>query len=531
MAIKDILVPDIGDYDNVDVIEVFVKSGDSIKEEDALVTLETDKASMDIPSPFSGKIKDVKVKVGDKVSEGSLIFTVNTEASEDGAKEAPKTEAKKEEKPKASQKSQTIEVKVPDIGDYDGVDVIEVSVKPGDTINEEDSLVTLETDKASMEVPSSDSGVVKSVKIKVGDKVSQGDVILTLEVTGSASVSSDTPVKEEKTEISQSTKTEDKPAQAIAPTQALSPVVNQNIHAGPSVRRLARILGIDLARVPASGSKNRITKEDCYNYVKNSLNQVQSGQVSIGGGELNLLADPKVDFAKYGEIETQALTRINKISAKNLHRNWVKIPHVTFWDDADITDLEAFRKSKKAEAEKQGVKITPVAFLVKAAAKALAEFPRINSSLSEDGENLVIKKYIHIGVAVDTPNGLLVPVIQDVDKKGLYQIATELMDLVKRGREGKIKPDEMKGGCFSISSLGILGTTGFTPIINMPEVAILGVSKSEMKPVYDGKGGFIPRLMLPLSLSVDHRVIDGALAAKFLTRFNQILSDLRELIL
>ncbi|MCF6766753.1 dihydrolipoyllysine-residue acetyltransferase [Thiotrichales bacterium 19S11-10] len=529
MAIKEIHVPDIGDYQNVDVIEVSVAPGDVINEEDSLLTLETDKASMEVPAPFGGTIKEVLVKVGDKVSEGSLIVKVES-ATE-------KTDATLQEEPKQTEatsstpSTQTVEVKVPDIGDYQGVDVIEISVSSGDIIKEEDSLITLETDKASMEVPSPLGGTVKDILIKIGDKVSEGDVILTVD-SADAAPAIETSSEKKSSPAQQS---ESKPTQMTSTSNAPQPtgaILNTEVYAGPAVRRLARILGIDLQRVPATGNKGRITKEDCYNYVKSSLNQVQSGQVSTsGGGELNLLADPVVDFSKYGDVETQALTRINKISAKNLHRNWVKIPHVTFWDDADITELEVFRKSKKASAEKEGVKITAVSFLVKAAAKALAAYPRMNSSLSPDGENLVLKKYFHIGVAVDTPNGLLVPIIRDVDQKGLLDIARELMDIIKRGREGKIKPDEMKGASFSISSLGILGTTGFTPIINMPEVAILGVSKSQMKPVYDGKGGFSPRLMLPLSLSVDHRVIDGALAAQFLTYYCQILGDLRELIL
>ena len=530
MAIKEIHVPDIGDYDNVDVIEVSVAVGDTINEEDSLITLETDKASMEVPAPFGGTVKEVLVNVGDKVSEGSLIVKVESEDSNDSetdASEGSSTSSSDQDSPKS--KIESVEVKVPDIGDYDNVDVIEVNVAAGDTIQEEDSLITLETDKASMEVPSSHSGVVKSVNINVGDKVSQGDVILIVEAEVSSSESTakaDKPKKESSTPA-KSQKTQNQPSQNAQPQG----VVNKNYHAGPAVRRLARILGIDLTRVPATGNKSRITKEDCYNYVKQSLNQVQSGQVGSGGAGLDLLDDPVVDFAKYGEVETQALTRINKLTAKNLHRNWVKIPHVTFWDDADITELEEFRKSKKTEAEKLGIKITPVAFLVKACATALHSYPRMNSSLSADGENLIVKKYFHIGVAVDTPNGLLVPVVRDADKKGVYEIAKDLMDLIKRGREGKIKPDEMKGATFSISSLGILGTTGFTPIINMPEVAILGVSKSQIKPVFDGKDSFNPRLMLPLSLSVDHRVIDGALAAQFLTHLCQVLSDLRETIL
>ncbi|MFZ9034599.1 MAG: dihydrolipoyllysine-residue acetyltransferase [Francisellaceae bacterium] len=528
MSLEKILVPDIGDYKEVDVIEVNVNVGDRIEAEDSLITLETDKASMEVPAPVSGVIKEIKINVGDKVSEGDLIILVETDGAESNESQAKsddaQTEAKSEDEPKAG--TTVIEVKVPDIGDYKEVDVIEVNVSAGDSVAAEDSLITLETDKASMEVPAPQAGRIVELKIKIGDKVSEGDLILTLEVAGAlkASTSQKQPEQKEQKQPAPSV-SEDKPAQQVSVAEDID---NSNAHASPAVRRLARILGVDLSKVVASGRKGRITKEDCEAYIKRAVTAVQSGGVASGG--LDLLPDPVVDFAKFGEIDEQPLSRINKLSARNLARNWVKIPHVTFYDDADITDLEDFRKAKKAEAEKLGVKITPLAFLIKAAAKALQSYPRFNSSLSADGESLIVKKYYHIGFAADTPRGLVVPVIKDADKKGIYEISSEIADLAKKARDGKLKPEDMQGASFTISSLGVLGTTAFTPIINMPEVAIMGVSKAAIKPHWDGKS-FIPRTKLPLSLSTDHRVIDGALAAQFLTKYCAILSDLREMLL
>lgn len=522
-AIVDVEVPDIGDYDSVDVIEVSVAVGDEIAEEDSLITLETDKASMEVPSPVAGKVVEIITKVGDKVSQGSLILKVETGASASAPTQAPAQQATSAQP--ASE--EVIDVKVPDIGDYDSVDVIEVSVAVGDTIAEEDSLITLETDKASMEVPSPVAGEVVEIITKVGDKVSQGSLILKVKTKGAAPVAAPSqPAKQE------APKQESKPlAPAPAQTNVNDYAVdNSNAHASPAVRKLARILNVDLSKVKATGRKGRVTKEDCYNYIKHAVTQVQTGKVAASGSGLDLLDDPVVDFAKFGEIETQPLTRINKISAKNLHRNWVKIPHVTFYDDADVTDLEEFRKSKKAFSEKTGIKITPLSFLVKAAAVALQEFPRMNSSLSNDGENLILKKYYNIGFAADTPAGLMVPVIKDADKKGIVEISKDIMELAGKARDGKLGAKDMTGATFTISSIGVLGTTAFTPIINMPEVAIMGVSKTAVKPVWNGKE-FEPRTMLPLSMSADHRVIDGALAAKFLTRYCQILSDLREIIM
>jgi pyruvate dehydrogenase E2 component (dihydrolipoamide acetyltransferase) len=521
--VVDVEVPDIGDYDSVDVIEVSVSVGDEVAEEDSLITLETDKASMEVPSPVAGKVVEILTKVGDKVSQGSLILKVETGAAQESS---DSQEAEASAPTKVSEEE--IDVEVPDIGDYDSVDVIEVSVKVGDKIEEEDSLITLETDKASMEVPSPVAGEVTQVITKVGDKVSQGSVILKVKIQGSAPAQTSQAFKQEKPQTSK--KQEPKPTSPAQNSVNEYEVDNSNAHASPAVRKLARILNVDLKKVKATGRKGRVTKEDCYNYIKHAVTQVQSGKVAASGSGLDLLDDPVIDFSKFGEIETQPLTRINKISAKNLHRNWVKIPHVTFYDDADVTDLEEFRKSKKAFAEKAGVKITPLSFLVKAAAVALQEFPRMNSSLSNDGENLILKKYYNIGFAADTPAGLMVPVIKDADKKGIIEISKDIMELAGKARDGKLGSKDMTGATFTISSIGVLGTTAFTPIINMPEVAIMGVSKTAVKPIWNGKE-FEPRTMLPLSMSADHRVIDGALAAKFLTRYSQILSDLREIIM
>ncbi|AIT09948.1 pyruvate dehydrogenase [Candidatus Francisella endociliophora] len=520
--IVDVKVPDIGDYDAAEIIEISVKVGDDIEEEDSLITLETDKASMEVPSSASGKVTELAVKVGDKVGEGDLILKVETGASASASAQDAQQSAP------AQASEEVVDVEVPDIGDYDSVDVIEVSVAVGDKVEEEDSLITLETDKASMEVPSPVSGEVVEVITKVGDKVSQGSLILKVKTQGSAPAQASSQSVLAKQEAPKQA-----PQKVQTPVQSSVneyEVDNSNAHASPAVRKLARILNVDLSKVKATGRKGRVTKEDCYNYIKHAVTQVQTGKVAASGSGLDLLDDPVVDFSKFGEIETQPLTRINKISAKNLHRNWVKIPHVTFYDDADVTDLEEFRKAKKGFAEKMGVKITPLSFLVKAAAVALQEFPRMNSSLTNDGENLVLKKYYNIGFAADTPAGLMVPVIKDADKKGIIEISKDIMELAGKARDGKLGSKDMSGATFTISSIGVLGTTAFTPIINMPEVAIMGVSKTAVKPIWNGKE-FEPRTMLPLSMSADHRVIDGAMAAKFLTRYSQILSDLREIIM
>lgn len=549
----EVKVPDIGDYKDIPVIEVLVKAGDTVEKEQSLITLESDKATMDVPSPASGTVKEVKVKVGDNVSEGVLVLVL-----EGGAAAAPAAApAAKEEKaapaaaqaaapapaaaaaaPAASGGVQT--VKVPDIGDYKDVPVIEIGVKVGDRVEKEQSLVTLESDKATMDVPSPVAGIVKEIKVKVGDNVSEGAEIIVVEVEGAAAAAPAPAAKapaEQPSDAPQAAPAKAAPAAPSALAQA--PIIpageggsRRPSHASPSVRKFARELGVDVARVAGSGPKGRITQADITAFVKG----VMSGQTAApaaaaapaNGAGLNLLPWPKVDFTKFGPIDAQPLSRIKKISGANLHRNWVMIPHVTNNDEADITDLEALRVQLNKENEKAGVKFTMLAFVIKAVVAALKKFPAFNASL--DGDNLVFKQYFHIGFAADTPNGLVVPVIRDADKKGLVDIAKEMTELSKLAREGKLKPDQMQGGCFSISSLGGIGGTHFTPIINAPEVAILGLSKSAMKPVWDGKQ-FVPRLTLPLSLSYDHRVIDGAAAARFNAYLGQILGDFRRVIL
>lgn len=518
MALQDVFVPDIGNYKNVDIIEVLVKIGDEIKAEQSLISLETDKATMEVPAPIAGIVKAIKVKVGDKVSQGDLILQVETMDAK--ATATPKEETKAEA---PVQNDTPQELRVPDIGNYKNVNVIEVAIKVGDVIKKEQSLLTLETDKATMEVPSSMSGTITEIKIKAGDKVSQGDLIGLIKADSTSTTVTPTTQKQ-----TASTAAPSKPTPAIPATIA-TPIINNNgyIHAGPAVRQFARELGADLSRIGGTGMKGRLTREDVVRFVKAELTKAAQGG---GGAGLNLLPDPQVDFAEFGSVKIEKLPRIKKISGANLYRNWVRIPHITLFDEADITDLEALRKAKKAETEQQGIKLTPLAFLVKVVASSLKEYPLINSSLSNDGESLVHKDYVHVGVAVDTPNGLYVPVIRNADQKGILNIAKELSELSKRAKEGKIKPEEMKGGTFTISSLGSLGSTAFTPIINMPEVGILGVSKSEIKPKWDG-AEFKPRLMLPLSLSLDHRVVDGAEGARFLTFLSKALANLSELLL
>ncbi|WMO14600.1 pyruvate dehydrogenase complex dihydrolipoyllysine-residue acetyltransferase [Pseudoalteromonas piscicida] len=529
--VKEVHVPDIGG-DEVEVTEILVAAGDVVEEEQSLITVEGDKASMEVPAPFAGTIKEVKINAGDKVSTGSLIFIFEVAGSGDVPATTEVAEAPAEEQAPAA--SAEKEVHVPDIGG-DEVEVTEIMVAVGDSVEEEQSLITVEGDKASMEVPAPFAGTIKEIKVNAGDKVSTGSLIFVFEVKGAA------PAPQA------AAKTEAKSAQSAAPAaKSEAPkasaqkddfVANdQYAHASPVVRRLAREFGVNLARVKGTGRKNRVLKEDVQNYVKELVKQVESGQIAkggnTGGGELGLIPWPKVDFSKFGEIEEKKLSRINKLSGANLHRNWVQIPHVTQFDEADITELEAFRKEQNvlAEKKKMGVKITPLVFVMKAAAKALEEFPTFNSSLSEDGESLILKKYVHIGIAVDTPNGLVVPVVRDVNKKGIIEISRELMEISKKARDGKLTSADMQGGCFTISSLGGIGGTAFTPIVNAPEVAILGVSKSDFKPKWNGKE-FEPRLMVPLSCSYDHRVIDGALAARFTVTLANYLSDIRQLVM
>jgi len=531
-ASKNVEVPDIG-ADEVEVTEMLVKVGDKVEAEQSLITVEGDKASMEVPAPFAGTVKEIKVSTGDKVSTGSLImvFEVAGAAGETAAPAEASQPAAASAQPGGSQ-----EVNVPDIGG-DEVKVTEVMVKVGDKVAAEQSLITVEGDKASMEVPAPFAGTVKEIKISTGDKVSTGSLIMVFEVAGAAPAAAPSAAKIETAAAaapapaSQSNK--NAAAQTGTATKGEFAENDAYVHATPVIRRLAREFGVNLAKVKGSGRKGRILREDIQSYVKDAVKRAESTPASATGGSLpGLLPWPKVDFSKFGDTEEVELGRIQKISGANLHRNWVMIPHVTQFDEADITEVEAFRKQQNAEAEKKklDVKITPLVFIMKAVAKALEELPRFNSSLSEDAQKLTLKKYINIGVAVDTPNGLVVPVFRDVNKKGIVELSRELSVISKKARDGKLTSSDMQGGCFTISSLGGIGGTAFTPIVNAPEVAILGVSKSAMKPVWNGKE-FTPRLMLPLSLSYDHRVIDGAAGARFISFINDVMSDIRRLVM
>ncbi|EAT8908893.1 pyruvate dehydrogenase complex dihydrolipoyllysine-residue acetyltransferase [Salmonella enterica] len=522
-AAKDVHVPDIGS-DEVEVTEVMVKVGDTVEAEQSLITVEGDKASMEVPAPFAGTVKEIKVNTGDKVSTGSLIMVFEVAGAA-----AP---AKAESVPAAAAPAATgaKDVHVPDIGG-DEVEVTEVMVKVGDKVDAEQSLITVEGDKASMEVPAPFAGTVKEIKISTGDKVSTGSLIMVFEVEGAAPAAA--PAKQQAAAPAPAAKTE-KPAAPAAKAESKSEFAENDayVHATPLIRRLAREFGVNLAKVKGTGRKGRILREDVQAYVKDAIKRAEAAPAAAGGGIPGMLPWPKVDFSKFGEVEEVELGRIQKISGANLSRNWVMIPHVTHFDKTDITDLEAFRKQQNAEAEKRklDVKYTPVVFIMKAVAAALEQMPRFNSSLSEDGQRLTLKKYINIGVAVDTPNGLVVPVFKDVNKKSVTELSRELTTISKKARDGKLTAGEMQGGCFTISSIGGLGTTHFAPIVNAPEVAILGVSKSAMEPVWNGKE-FVPRLMMPISLSFDHRVIDGADGARFITIINNMLSDIRRLVM
>jgi pyruvate dehydrogenase E2 component (dihydrolipoamide acetyltransferase) len=554
MALVEVKVPDIGDFDEVAVIELLVKVGDTVKAEQSLITVESDKASMEIPSSTAGVVKELRVALGDKVKEGSVVLVV--EAAGAAAAPAPAATAPAAAAPApvaaapvaAPAAAGPVEVRVPDIGDFKDVAVIEVFVKPGDTIKVEQSLITVESDKASMEIPSSHAGVLQEIKVKVGDKVNIGDLLAIL--AGSASAATPAPVSATPAAAPATSSVRAEPVEALASPSTSSgrpdaPAHNPTgtpalglPHASPSVRKFARELGVPLAEVQGKGPKGRITLDDVQGFTKSVMSgavqtaaqKAKAPAASAGGGgsELGLIPWPKVDFAKFGPIERKELGRIKKISGANLLRNAIMIPAVTNHDDADITDLEAFRVSTNKENEKSGVKVTMLAFLIKACVAALKKFPEFNSSI--DGDALVYKQYWHIGFAADTPNGLMVPVIKDADKKGVLQISQEMGDLAKKAREGKLSPAEMSGATFTISSLGGIGGRYFTPIINAPEVAILGVCKSQMEPVWDGKA-FVPRLMLPLSLTWDHRVIDGAAAARFNAYLGQILGDFRRVLL
>ncbi|WP_118803456.1 pyruvate dehydrogenase complex dihydrolipoyllysine-residue acetyltransferase [Haemophilus haemolyticus] len=530
-SIVEVNVPDIGS-DEVNVTEIMVKVGDSVEVDQSIINVEGDKASMEVPAPIAGVVKEILINVGDKVSTGKLIMKFETASAAPVTAAAAQTAA-----PVATTTSAIKDVNVPDIGG-DEVNVTEIMVAVGDTISEDQSLITVEGDKASMEVPAPFGGVVKEILVKSGDKVSTGSLIMRFEVAGAApAVATSAPALQ----VASPAPTE-QPAQSgnVSGLSQEQVVASAGYaHATPVIRRLAREFGVNLDKVKGTGRKGRIVKEDIEAYVKTAVKAYESGATTQAAGNgvangagLGLLPWPKVDFSKFGEIEEVELSRINKISGANLHRNWVMIPHVTHFDKADITDLEAFRKEQNALAEKQklGVKITPVVFIMKAVAKALEAYPRFNSSITEDAQRLILKKYINIGVAVDTPNGLVVPVFKNVNKKGIIELSRELMEVSKKAREGKLTASDMQGGCFTISSLGGIGTTHFAPIVNAPEVAILGVSKSSMEPVWNGKE-FAPRLILPMSLSFDHRVIDGADGARFISYIGAVLADLRRLIM
>ncbi|WP_421081157.1 pyruvate dehydrogenase complex dihydrolipoyllysine-residue acetyltransferase [Serratia fonticola] len=524
-AAKDVEVPDIG-ADEVEVTEILVKVGDTVTAEQSLITVEGDKASMEVPAPFAGTVKEIKINTGDKVKTGSLIMVFEVAGAASAAPAAAATQAAPAAAPAASAAKN---VEVPDIGG-DEVEVTEVMVKVGDKVAAEQSLITVEGDKASMEVPAPFAGTVKEIKIATGDKVKTGSLIMVFEVEGAAPAPAAAPAQ----------KAEAAPAPAKQEAKAAAPAAGKGefaendayVHATPVIRRLAREFGVNLAKVKGTGRKGRILREDVQAYVKDAVKRAEAAPAATSGGLPGMLPWPKVDFSKFGEIEEVELGRIQKISGANLSRNWVMIPHVTHFDKTDITDLEAFRKQQNDEAAKRklDVKFTPVVFIMKAVAAALEQMPRFNSSLSEDGQKLTLKKYINIGVAVDTPNGLVVPVFKDVNKKSITELSRELMAISKKARDGKLTAGEMQGGCFTISSLGGIGTTHFAPIVNAPEVAILGVSKSAMEPVWNGKE-FTPRLMMPMSLSFDHRVIDGADGARFITIINNMLADIRRLVM
>jgi pyruvate dehydrogenase E2 component (dihydrolipoamide acetyltransferase) len=556
MSTIQIAVPDIGDVTDVEVIEVLVKPGDTVKAEQSLITVESDKASMEIPSSHAGVVRELKVKLGDKVSQGSLVLVLETTelaASTTVVPAVAVTAAAVAAPPVAPQVAapavptpvSTLEVRVPDIGDSHDVEVIEILVKAGDAVKAEQSLITVESDKASMEIPAPSAGVIVDLKVKLGDKVNQGDLIAMLQgswaapvaASGAASIAAATSSVEQAASV---------PAASATSASATAPVVANDDalplaskpHASPSIRKFARELGVDLTRVSGNGPKGRITQEDVQAYVKGVVSGAVAAQgatpakAASGGNGLTLLPWPSLDFSKFGETELLPLSRIKKISGPNLARNWAVIPHVTQFDEADITDLEQFRKQTNEAMAKSGMKTTMLAFVMKACATLLKQYPSFNSSLDAKGENLILKKYVHIGFAADTPNGLVVPVLRDCDKKGIGQIAKETSELAAKARDGKLGAADMQGACFTISSLGGVGGTMFTPIINAPEVAILGLSKSDIKPKWDEKRGeFSPRLMLPLSLSYDHRVIDGAQAARFTTALGDLLADMRRVLL
>ena len=549
MSEQEIKVPDLGGADEVEIIEIIVSEGDSVAEEDPILTVESDKASVELPAPAAGKITKITVKVGDKVKEGDVIGMLSASGdaggSDDAEEDKPeekaeeKSEARSEDskpapKKKKSGGSRTEVVKVPSLDGFDDVPVIEINVAEGDTIGEDDPLVTVESDKATMEIPSPYAGKIGKILVKEGDKLSEGSDLLEMTIEddgedeGEAPDSGDSAQAESRE--SKPEKKDSKPEAAPQPQGSTyePPAPGTKVHAGPAVRKLARELGADLTRVKGSGPKGRIIKDDVHAYVKSQLQQAQQGGgVAVGSGIPGVKLP---DFSQFGEVEREGMSRMMAATATNMQRSWLNVPHVTQFDDADITEMEAFRKGQKAAGEKRGVKMTPLPFLLKACAAALAELPQFNVSLDMERKEVVRKKYIHIGIAVDTPHGLMVPVIRDVDQKGLWELAAESAELAQKARDKQLKPAEMQGACFTITSLGGIGGTAFTPIVNTPEVAILGVSKASMKPVWDGKE-FQPRLMLPLSLSYDHRAVNGADAARFTNLLTQLLGDIRTLLL
>lgn len=552
MSEQEIKVPDLGGADEVEIIELLVSEGDTVAEEDPILTVESDKASVELPAPVAGKIIRITVKVGDKVREGDVIGIVAASGGAEAASDqvendeatqpAPvehqeKPAASSEDKPAAARKSggsRQETVRVPQLDGFDNVPVIEINVSEGDTIEVDDPLVTVESDKATMEIPSPFAGKVGKILVSEGDKISEGHELLEMTVEeagdgGEAEAESAPPAKAEGSEKPEAKSPAAEPAvQPVAATYA-PPVPGAKVHAGPAVRKLAREFGADIARIKGSGPKGRILKEDVQAYVKGQLQQTQQGGGAVAAGA-GIPGVKLPDFSQFGEIQREGMSRIMAATATNMQRSWLNVPHVTQFDDADITDMEAFRKSQKAAGEKKGVKLTPLPFLLKACAHALAQLPQFNVALDMERKEVVRKQYIHIGIAVDTPNGLMVPVIRDVDKKGLWELAAEAAELAQKARDKQLKPAEMQGACFTITSLGGIGGTAFTPIVNTPEVAILGVSKAAMKPVWDGNA-FQPRLMLPLSLSYDHRAVNGADGARFTNLLCEFLGDIRTLLL
>lgn len=583
MSVEEIHVPDLGGSDEVEVIEVTVKAGDEVQEEDPIIVVESDKATVELPSPLAGRIQEIKISVGDRIGEGDLVATIDTEAAGDqegteadqgatgGESEGDESESDESqaEQPEAEDSSPAEDsgegadqageatsedsgaereerVRVPDIGDADSIPVIEVNVAEGDQVEVDDPLVTVESDKATVEIPSPYAGRITQILVSKDDQISEGDELVVIAVAGASTKSADKSADKSagggdqsrpssapasgKAESGKADGPDRKQPSAEASTAAdeSGEPTSGKVHAGPAVRKLAREFGVDLVQVPGSGPKQRILKDDVQQFVKQSLSRQGSGAADVGAGGVPAVKLP--DFSKFGEVERKPMSRLQSATATNMHRSWLNVPHVTQFDEADITDLEAMRKAKKGEGEKRGVKLTPLPFLIKACAFALREMPAFNVSLDMDRRELIQKHYCHIGIAVDTPAGLMVPVIRDVDRKGIWELAEEAQELAEKARDKKLKPADMQGGCFSITSLGGIGGTAFTPIVNTPEVAILGVSRASMKPVWRG-AEFEPRLMLPLSLSYDHRAVNGADAARFTALLCRLLSDLRELLM